>query len=332
MSRFRAFGFLLVAILTPATPTAAADPPTAAKKATQIPHIGYVSPDEKTIYVVSRGGNDVEAIEIETGKVCWTNTDAKYVAGATDTLVFGNRLDESVKTPAFRLVAIDTATGKTTVKSDPIDMPEWAKMETVGAGRRTHWQVVAETEQGRVLVLWRAKVLKAGGIRVEGEWVVSDIAAVDLKTGKVSVLDRKPTAEQLRSGNLTATYNVGGWELSTKERMPAVEDKLRMRIMLTAKKEGKQSVDARGCGLDPARPAGTMTAGQVDVHSGEVNVRGAEEDAEGEGQAGSIFNGTSEQPSIAPRVIGVDRPTISAINPKGMTVSIAGCIATRKKS
>ena len=91
-------------------------------------------------------------------------------------------------------------------------------------------------------------------------------------------------------------------------------------------------MDARGCGLDPARPAGTMTAGQVDVHSGEVNVRGAEEDAEGEGQAGSIFNGTSERPSIAPRVIGVDWPTIGAINPKGMTVSIAGCIATRKKS
>jgi hypothetical protein len=44
-------------------------------------------------------------------------------------------------------------------------------------------------------------------------------------------------------------------------------------------------VDARGCGLDPARPAGTMTAGQVDDHSGEVNVGGVKEDAEGEGQA-----------------------------------------------
>ncbi|HEV3439539.1 MAG TPA: hypothetical protein VG122_19400 [Gemmata sp.] len=240
MSRFTAFGFLLVAILTPATPTAAADTPTAAKKATPIPHIGCVSPDEKTIYVVGRGGSGVEAIEIETGKVRWTNTDAKYVAGTTDTLVFGYRLDESVKTPAFRLVAIDTATGKTTVKSDPIDMPEWAMMETVDAGRRTNWQVLAETEPGRVLVLWRAKVLKAGGIRVEGEWVASDIAAVDLKTGKVSVLDRKPTAEQLRSGNLTATYNVGSWEFSTKAQMPAAEDKLRTRIMLTAKKEGKQ--------------------------------------------------------------------------------------------
>src|SRR5262249_29222407 len=119
-----------------------------------------VSPDGKTVYVPAKDGG-IEALTIATGKVIWTNADAKKLAGASGGLVVAWIGDEK-KPNSFRVVVIEANTGKTVTKSDPIEMPDWAT--TTKTWGRT-FRIAAHAEADPVLVVWQANAFYSGGAR-----------------------------------------------------------------------------------------------------------------------------------------------------------------------
>src|SRR5688572_23349718 len=97
----------LVALLAAASPALAADV------------VAVMSADQKLIFVPAKG--QIEALDLASGKIQWSNRSATRLAGASGGAVFAWAPDE--KANAFRVFAFDGEMGRVLGKSDPIELP-----------------------------------------------------------------------------------------------------------------------------------------------------------------------------------------------------------------
>jgi outer membrane protein assembly factor BamB len=195
------------------------------------------SPDGKTVYARGKGG--VEALDAATGKVVWASKAANRLAGASGTVAVAWVADEKAPN-AFRVVALDSATGKTLGTSEAIKMPDWAATQKQ---RGRSFRIGATAAGGKVAVAWQANAYYAGGARPSPEIEeaarkeAAGVAAIDLATGKVTAEDRKPREEEFG-----ATKNkVGELEFQVEEEVPGFKPGAAMvsKVTLTAVKDGK---------------------------------------------------------------------------------------------
>jgi hypothetical protein len=168
-----------------------------------------VTPNGK--YIAAQGKEGVELLEIATGKPVWVNKELNKVAGASDKVVLAWKADEK-KPFTFRVFVLDGETGKTLTKSDLIEMPDWAvTAHTHGRSFRTG----ARVEQDAVVVVWQANAFYAGGAPPPPEILKAaqkeavGVASIDMKTGNISALERKPKPEEFG----THTNKVGDYEI-----------------------------------------------------------------------------------------------------------------------
>ena len=211
--------FLAVAALFVAAPLHAAEVP---PPAVPVVGVGMLSADQKTVFLPAKDGG-VEAVDLMRGLVMWTNKDGGKLAGGSDKLILAWAGDEK-KANTFRVVALDAATGKTVGKSDPISLPDWAvTTKTWGKTFRT----AATVDGDSVVVVWNAGAFYAGGARptpeIEAAARKNEVGAVkfDLKTGKVTKLDRKPKDDEFKVGPAGGgTNKVGTYEFRTTEEIP----------------------------------------------------------------------------------------------------------------
>jgi hypothetical protein len=206
----------LAALVVTALPARADDAPAG----TPVAGGGVVSPDRKLVFLPAKGGG-VEAVDLATGQQVWANKEASKLAGASKKLVFA-WAGEPKKGNAFRVVALDAATGKTVGKSDPISMPEWASSApTYGRSFRTAARAAGKGDEA--LVAWEARAFYAGGAAPSAEILrnamkdASGLARVDLATGKVVPSDGKPKADDFGAG---PGAKVGDYEFRAQEKFP----------------------------------------------------------------------------------------------------------------
>ena len=246
--------FLAVAALLAPVPLYAADKPAAG---VPVAGVGVVSSDHKTVFVPAKDGG-IEALDLTTGKVLWTNKDANKLAGASDALVFAWVGDEK-KPNSFRVVAMDAATGKTTGKSDPIALPEWAT--TAKAGGHA-FRTAARADEEAVVVVWQAGTSYFGGARPTPEIEAaarkneSGLTRFDLKTGKSIPTKDKPKDDDFKAGPAGAFNNkVGDYEFRVAEQLPGFKPGAAMvtKVTLTVLK-GKDEVWKRELAGNPWSP------------------------------------------------------------------------------
>jgi hypothetical protein len=219
----------------------------------------FVSHDAKTVFVPAKDGV-ILALDITTGKEIWKSDAAPKLAGVTDKLVVGWSAGGSVKKPnAFRVVVLDAATGKTVKESDPIEMPEWATtVKTWGQ----NFRLAARAEGDAVVVVWQANAFYAGGARPTPEIEEAarkeaiGVVTIDLKTGKVAAVDRKPKPDEFKGGpdgGLNA--KVGGYEFRVTETTPKLKPGAAMvtTVTLTVLK-GKDELWKRELAGNPWSP------------------------------------------------------------------------------
>jgi hypothetical protein len=232
---------LTLVALVAAQPALADDKPAAG---VPVAGIGVVSADQKAVFVPAKEGG-IEALELATGKQLWVNKDAKSIAGASDKLVFAWLGDEK-KANAFRVVAIDAASGKTAGKSDPIQLPDWAATgKTWGKTFRT----AARADGEAVIVAWNAGAFYSGGaaptpeIEAAARKNESGLAKVDFKTGKVTPANGKPKEDDFKVGPAGGGANkLGDYEFRMEEQIPGFKPGAPMvtKVTITVLKGGKE--------------------------------------------------------------------------------------------
>ncbi len=220
--------FLLMSVL-------AADPKPDA--AVSVAGIGFVSPDRTKLFVPAKEGG-IEALDIATGKSLWLNKDANKVAGASDKLVLAWAAD--IKKPnTFNVTIIDAASGKTAVKSEAVELPDWA---TTAKVRGRTFRTAASVEGDVVIVIWQANAYYAGGARPTPEIEMAarkeatGAASIDVKTGKVTEIKRKPNAEDFG----TTANAVDEYAFLVEEELPGFRPGAAMltKVMLSVSKNG----------------------------------------------------------------------------------------------
>jgi hypothetical protein len=196
----------------------AADPP----RATPILGIGIVSADQKLVFLPAKEGG-IEAVDLATGKIAWTNKDAARLAGASDELVLA-WVGDPKKPNTFRVVAMDAVSGKTVGKSDPIVLSDWAVTE--GAYGRS-FRTAAKVDGTGAVVVWEAGVFYAGGaapspkVEAAARKNESGMATVDFKSGKVTPAKGTPKEDDFKAGPAGGgTNKVGPYEFQVTEEMP----------------------------------------------------------------------------------------------------------------
>lgn len=231
--------FLAVAILFIALPVHAADAP-----APGIPvvGVGVTSADQKTVFLPGKDG--IEAVDLASGRSLWTNKAANRLAGVSDKLVLA-WLGDDKKPNAFRVVVLNAETGEPVCKSDPIEMPDWARTAKVG-GRS--FRTAATADGGRVVVVWEARAFYYGGARptpqIEAAARKHDSGQVkiDLKSGKVTVEEQKPKEDSFKLGPSGGFNNkLGDYEFQTREEIPKFKPGMAnvTKVTFTVVKEGK---------------------------------------------------------------------------------------------
>ena len=231
----------LAALLAPAPLSAADDRPVAG---TPVAGVGVVSADQKAVFLPAKGGG-IEAVELASGKVLWTNKDAGKLAGASEKTVVAWAGDGK-KPNAFRVVAVDAATGKTVGKSDAILLPDWASTApTYGRSFRT----AARADGDGILVFWNANAFYAGGARPTPEIEEaarkneSGMVKVDPKTGKATPANGKPKDDDFKTGPAGGGVNkLGDYEFQAEEQIPEFKPGAPMvtKVTFTVLKDGKE--------------------------------------------------------------------------------------------
>jgi outer membrane protein assembly factor BamB len=183
--------------------------------------VAIVSPDVKVIYAPAKGGG-IEALDLATGKVIWTNKDAHKLAGVTDKFVFTWTGDDK-KAHVFRVLAVDAATGKTIGRSDPITLPEWASTQKTWG--RT-FRIAAKADGDGALVYWHAGAFYAGGARPSPEIEAAarknefGVTKIDFKTGKTTLTNAKPKDEDFQYGPGAFHDKIHDYEFVLNEEIP----------------------------------------------------------------------------------------------------------------
>jgi hypothetical protein len=231
---------LALTALVVAAPLPAADAPT---PGVPVVGVGMVSGDQKTVFLPAKDGG-IEAIDLATGKILWSNKEGSKLAGASDKLVLAWVGDK--KANEFRVVALDGETGKTAGKSDPIALPDWA---VTGRAHGRTFRTAAKTDGENVTVAWQAGAFYAGGAAPTAEILAaakkdaSGIAKFDLKTGKVAVANGKPKDDDFKAGPAGGfTNKIGGYEFRSEEQFPGFKPGAPMvtKVTFTVLKDNKE--------------------------------------------------------------------------------------------
>ncbi len=208
---------VVIAVALFAVPLHAAEPATTG---TPVVGVGIVSADHKWVFVPAKDGG-IEALDLATGKPGWTNKDASQLAGASDKVVLAWLAD---KGNAFRVVAIDAATGKTIGKSDSVKLPDWAT--TAKTWGRT-FRTAAKADGEGAIVYWNAGAFYSGGaapppeVEAAARKNESGMAKIDFKTGKVVPANGKPKDTDFAFGpGAGGTNKVGDYEFQMTEEIP----------------------------------------------------------------------------------------------------------------
>ena len=183
--------------------------PAVAAEPTPVIGVGIVSADEKLVFLPAKDGG-VEAVDLMFGKTQWTNKVVGQPAGASEKVLFTWAGDEK-QANAFRVFAMDAATGKPLGKSELIELPEWAT--TAKAAGRTFRTAVVD-DGDTAIVVWQASAAKKDA---EG------VALVDFKTGKTTpTKNGKPRDAEFKAGPAGGFANtVGMYEFQRSEEVPA---------------------------------------------------------------------------------------------------------------
>ncbi len=200
--------------------------PAGAAEPTPILGIGIVSADQKLVFLPAKEGG-IEAIDLATGKIQWENKIVGKPAGASDKVVFTWLADEK-KANAFRVFAMDAATGKPLGKSDLIELPDWAT--TVKQGGKS-FRTAAVADDDSVIVVWQAGTHYYGGAAPTEEILAAakkdaeGVATVDFKTGKTTIAKNgKPREAEFKAGPAGGFANkVGEYEFAVTEELPRVK-------------------------------------------------------------------------------------------------------------
>lgn len=246
---------LVAAVMTMMANSVRADEP---KPASGLPVGGgaFASHDTRRVFVPAKDGV-ILALDMATGKEIWKSVAAPKLAGVSDKLVVAWAADEK-KPNTFRVVALDAATGKTVTKSDPIPLPEWATtVKTWGQ----NFTLAARAEGDAVVVVWRANAFYAGGARPTPEIEAAarkeavGIVTIDLKTGKVAAVDRKPKPDEFKYGPDGFNAKVGDYGFQVSEMTPRFKPGVPMvtTVTLTVLK-GKDELWKRELAGNPWSP------------------------------------------------------------------------------
>jgi hypothetical protein len=181
----------LAALLAAAATVPAAPAPTDTATAFARVCGGIIDPAGKTLYVAGESGN-LEALDLEKGKVLWTTKEPmKPLAAAGKRLVV--EVAEKGKPNVVRVVVLDcNQEGKKGLESDPITFPDWV---STGLTHGRSYTSSATLDKNDLLLKWQARSFYAGGARPTPEIEKAarreahGVARVDLKTGKVEMLD-----------------------------------------------------------------------------------------------------------------------------------------------
>ena len=216
-----------------------------------------MSPDAKVIFAPAKSGG-IEALDVATGKVLWTNTDAKKLAGASSGLVVAWLGDEK-KANVLRVVVIEANTGKTVTKSDAIELPEWASAEKEWG--RT-FRIASRPDAVPITVVWQANAFYSGGARPTPEIEAAarkeavGVFKVEPKDGKVEVVNRKPFADEFKvSPDGGIDPKIGEYEFQATEMTPRLKPGAPMVTTVTLKVlKGKSELWKRELAGNPWSP------------------------------------------------------------------------------
>lgn len=230
---------LTLVLVLAAAPLDAADAPA---PGIPIVGVGLVSADHKTVFLPSKDG--IEAVDVASGRALWTNNAAPRLAGVSNKRVLAWLGDEK-KANVFRVVVLDAETGKTLLKSDPIEMPDWANTTKIG-GRS--FMTAATADGDAVTVVWKAGAFYFGGAAPTEEILAaakkdaSAVVSVDLKSGKVAGVKRKPVDDDFKLSPAGAFNNkLGDYEFRVEEQIPGFKPGAPMvtKVTFTTLKGGK---------------------------------------------------------------------------------------------
>ena len=216
-----------------------------------------MSPDAKVVFAPAKSGG-IEALDVATGKVLWTNTDAKKLAGASSGLVVAWLGDEK-KANALRVVVIEANTGKTVTKSDAIELPEWASTEKIWGHT---FRIASRPDAAPITVVWQANAFYSGGARPTPEIEAAarkeavGVLKVELKNGKIEVVNRKPIADEFKvSPDGGIDPKVGEYEFQVTEMTPRLKPGAPMVTTVTLKVlKGKTELWKRELAGNPWSP------------------------------------------------------------------------------
>jgi outer membrane protein assembly factor BamB len=180
------------AVVLPALAALAAPTKPGDKDATAaVPFFGGVADVEgKRGYVPSADGG-VDALDLETGKVLWNSKDATQPLARIARNLIALKPAKN-KTNAVVVVVMDADEGKVASESEAVVFPDWV---SVGLAHGRSFAAKGRVVDGDLWLRWQARAWYAGGARptpaIEkaARKNADGAARVDLKTGKVEMLD-----------------------------------------------------------------------------------------------------------------------------------------------
>lgn len=158
-----------------------------------LPGKGVADPVGKTGFFPNSSGG-IDALNLVTGKVLWSNKDANLPLISTETHLFalkgnGNQL---------RVIKMDTSkNGQRLFESPPIPLPSWASVST---GYGTGFRSSVRSDSNGLFLIWEARTFYAGGaapppeIEASAKKYQAGVERIDRNTGKIESLDAKKIA------------------------------------------------------------------------------------------------------------------------------------------
>jgi hypothetical protein len=206
----------------------------------QLPGDGIADPDRKIGFFPGKTGG-IDALDLATGKLLWTSVGGTRPLLATADRVYAQTGD----TNQVRVIAIDSASGKLTLESQPIKLADWV---SVKAEYGRSFSSSAKVEGKALYLSWQARAFYAGGARPTPEIEkaarkeASGVARVDLETGKIEVLEKDKAAKFPVTGEVV-NPKVGNLTLTAKVlRSNNAKNPFEQKQMLQAMNESNQMV------------------------------------------------------------------------------------------
>ena len=199
---------------------------------------GVADPQGRAGYIANAAGG-IDAFDLQAGTLLWSSD-----AGARPLLTFDDRLAALAavegRRNAFRIVILDTHSGRVSLTADPFELPEWV---TVGADGES-FRIRAELHGEALRVAWSAQARYRGGANPPPQVLrqankdAAGAIRIDLRTGRVESAERDDPAGTV--GDDSPPAAVAGLE-------PTAQDIhiVGSRVFYVAESDGTESLKAR---------------------------------------------------------------------------------------